>query len=63
MKTPQKEFELQGAVATIGVHRIIDSVKEQYIKELNEDYFGYANQTIKKPLTHLRTKWCKFMTK
>ncbi len=63
MKTLQKEFELQEAVTTRGVQRIINSVKEQYVKELNEDYIGYANQTIKTLLPHLRTKWCKVMTK
>ncbi len=63
MKTLQKVFELQEAVTTIGVQCIIDSVKEQYIKELNEDYFDYTNQTIKMLLTHLRTNWCKVMTK
>jgi hypothetical protein len=63
MKTPLKEFELQKAVTTIGVQRIINSVKEQYVKEFNKDYFGYANQTIKMLLTHLHTKWCKVMTK
>ncbi len=47
MKTLQKEFELQEAVTNIGVQCIIDSVKEQYIKELNKDNFGYDNQTIK----------------
>ncbi len=53
MKTLQKEFELQEAVTTVGVQCIINSVEEQYIEELNRDYFGYANQTIKKLLTHL----------
>ena len=47
MKTLQKEFKLQEAVTTIGVQSIINILKEQYIKELNKDYFGYANQTIK----------------
>ena len=61
MKTLQEEFKLQEAVTTIGVQRIIDSVKGQYGKELNKDYFGYANQTIKMLLTHLCTNWCKFM--
>jgi hypothetical protein len=28
-----------------------------------EDYFGYANQTIKSLLAHLCTNWCKVMTK
>jgi hypothetical protein len=36
---------------------------KQYIEEHTKDYFGYANQTIKMLLTHLRTKWCKVMTK
>jgi hypothetical protein len=29
----------------------------------NEDYFGFANQTIKSLLAHLCTNWCKVMTK
>ena len=62
-KKLQTAFELQEAVTNIGVQRIIDSVEEQYVAELNEDYFGYANQTIKSVLAHLRTKWCKVMTK
>jgi hypothetical protein len=63
MKTLQKEFELQEAVTTIGEQRIINRVKEQYVKELKKDYFGYANQTIKLFLTHLCTNWCKVKTK
>jgi hypothetical protein len=63
MNTLQKEFELQEAVTTIGVQCIINSVEEQYIEELNKDYFSYANQTIEMLLTHLRMKWCKVMTK
>jgi hypothetical protein len=63
MKTLQKEFKLQEAVTAIRLQRIINSVKEQYTKKLNEDYFGYANQTIKTLLTHLHTNWCKVMTK
>jgi hypothetical protein len=63
MKNLQKEFKLQEAVTTIRVQGIIDSVKEQYIKKLNKDYIGYTNQIIKMLLTHLRTNWCKVMTK
>jgi hypothetical protein len=36
-KTLQKEFDLQEAVTNIGVQRIIDSIEEQYIEELNEE--------------------------
>jgi hypothetical protein len=54
-------FKFQEAVTNIGVQCIIDSVQEQYVKDLNEDYFGYANQTIKSLLAHLHTNWCKVM--
>jgi hypothetical protein len=62
-KNLQKVFDLQEAITNIGVQRIIDSIEEQYVKELNEDYFGYANQMIKSLLKHLCTNWCKVMTK
>jgi hypothetical protein len=62
-KTLQKEFDLQEAVTSIGVQRIIECVAEQYEEELNKDYFGYANQTIKTLLDHLHTKCCKVITK
>ncbi len=52
MKTLLKELKLQEAVTTIKVQCIINSVEEQYIKELNKDYFGYPNQTIKLLLLH-----------
>jgi hypothetical protein len=63
MKALQKEFELQKAVTTIRVQRIINSIEEQYIEELNNDYFGYTNQTIKTLLAHCCTNWWKVMTK
>jgi hypothetical protein len=50
-----KEFDLQEAVTNFGVQRIINSLEEQYIKELNKEYFRYANSTIKSVLHHLRT--------
>jgi hypothetical protein len=62
-KKLQKEFDLQEAVTNIGVQCIINSVKEQYIKEPNKEYFGYANNTIKSVLRHLQTNWCKVMTR
>jgi hypothetical protein len=63
MKTLLKDFELQEAVTTIRVQCIINSIKEQYVEELNKDFFGFANQTIKMLLTHRHTKWYKIMTK
>ncbi len=62
-KDLKKTFKLQEAVTNIGVQRIINSVEEQYAKELNEDYFGYANQSIMPLLAHLCLNWCKVMTK
>ena len=43
-----REFDLQEAVTIIDIQPIVDSVEEQYIEELNEEYFGfgYANNTI-----------------
>ncbi len=52
-KKLQKEFDLQEVVTNIGVQRIIDSIEEQYIEELNKEYFGYANNNIKNVLHHL----------
>jgi hypothetical protein len=62
-KKLQKEFDLQEAVTNIGIQRIINSIEEQYNEELNKEYFRYANNTIKNVLHHLRTNWCKVMTR
>jgi hypothetical protein len=62
-KKLQKEFDLQEAVTNISVQFIINSIEQQYIKELNEEYFRYANNTIKSVLHHLQTNWCKVMTR
>jgi len=62
-KKLQKEFDLQEAVTNIGVQCIIDSVEEQYTEELNEECLGYIDNTIKSVLHHLRTNWCKVMTR
>ena len=42
-----REFDLQEAVTNIGIQQIVDRIEEQYINELNEDYFKYAHNTIK----------------
>ena len=52
-KRLRREFDLQEVVTNIGVQQVVDCVEEQYIKELNEEYFGYANNTIKGVLHHL----------
>jgi hypothetical protein len=58
----QKEFDLQEAVINIGVQQIVDSAEKQYIEELDEEYFGYANNTIKWFL-HIMTRECTDATK
>jgi hypothetical protein len=60
-KKLQKEFDLQEAVINIGVQCIINCVEEQYIKKLNEEYFGYASCSIKIILNHPHSNWCKVM--
>ena len=37
------------------VQEIVDKI---YVKELDEDYIGYNNQTRKIILTHLKNNWC-----
>ena len=38
---------MQESVTNIGVERTVANVNEQYIKELNREYFVYSNSTIK----------------
>ena len=52
-KKLQKEFDLHEVVTNIGVQCIVDSIKEQYFEELNKEFFGFANNTIKSFLHHL----------
>jgi len=33
-----------------------------YVEELDEDYVGYSNQTIKTILTHIKDNWCIITT-
>jgi len=45
----------QEAVNDISVKRIVqDIVNEMYVEELDEDYVGYSNQTIKTILAHIK---------
>ena len=63
MKKLLRVFDLQEAVTKIGYQQIVDSIEEQHIEGLNEEYFGYTSNTIKCVLHHLRTNWCKVMTR
>jgi len=42
---------------------IIESVDPQYIEELKRDYVGYANETGKSMLAHIKSTWCKITTR
>jgi len=56
-------FWTQEAVDDISVERIVqDIVDEMYVEELDEDYVGYSNQTIKTILTHIKDNWCIITT-
>ena len=43
----------------MGVKIIAASVGAQYLKELEEDFTGYKNCTIRELIYHLRISWCK----
>ena len=56
-------FWTQEAVDKISVERIVqDIVDEMYVEELDEDYVGYSNQTIKTILAHIKDNWCIITT-
>ena len=42
---------------------IINAVDPQYIEELKQDYVGYANETAKTMLSHIKNTWCKITTR
>ena len=46
-KNLQKAYKMQESVTNIGVEQTVANVNEQYIKELNREYFVYSNSTIK----------------
>ena len=46
-------YELKESATYIGVEQIVECVEEKYVKELNEEYFGFANSTIHTILAHL----------
>ena len=56
-KVKREKYELQEAATDIRVKRIVKCIKEQYVEEINEEYFGFANSTIIIMLTHLQSTW------
>ena len=54
----------QEAVDEYLVERIVQEVVDtQYVADLKNKYTGYANQTIKSVLTHLKVEWVQITTK
>jgi hypothetical protein len=41
------------------VHQMVASIEREYIKELDNEYTGYNNETPKSIQAHLTTKYCK----
>ncbi len=41
------------------VHWMVTSIETEYIKELDNEYTGYNNETPKSILAHLATEYCK----
>ena len=54
-KLEWQEFTLQTVIDAVGVESIVIAVKNQYVKELSEDYIGYKNQTIAAMVKQLQT--------
>ena len=53
----------QEAVDNIIVEQIVQEIiNEMYVEELDKDYVGYNNQTIKTILSHLKDNWCLVTT-
>ena len=62
-KKCQKAYNIQESVTDIGVEQIVARVDNQYLKEINKEYFRYPKITIKEVLGHLRATWCKITTR
>ena len=59
----QEEYWKQETVNRVTLNRLEqDIINPAYIKELENDYIGYADQTIKTILKHLRNKRCVVTT-
>ena len=56
-KWRETAYVLQEAATDIGVKRIAQLIKGQYVERLNEEYFGFANSSIRTMLVHIRTTW------
>ena len=62
-QTLQNEKWTQTAVNHFMVQRMTSElVDSTYVEELENEYTGYNNQTIKTLITHIKTEWCVVTT-
>ena len=56
------EYHKQIAVDNTLKKCLLKSIDEQYVEELKKDYIGYADESTKSILSHIKTTWCKVTT-
>ena len=45
------------------VERIVKELADStYVEELDKDYVGFNNETIKTVITHIKDEWCLITT-
>ena len=52
-KVKKSDYEMQEAATDIGVEQIMECIAEEYVEELNKDYFRFANSSTSTILAHL----------
>ena len=57
-----QKYTFQEVVESVAVESIVAAINAQCVEDLEEDYFGYKNQTIKMMITQIRT-WYVITTK
>ena len=58
-KIVTKDYYKQESTDSIIVERVVtEAVDEIYVEELEDEYIGYSNQTIKSLIQHLKDEWC-----
>ena len=61
-KVNRQEYTFQEVVDYVAVKAIVTAIDAQYVEELDEDYVGYKNNTIKTMIAQLK-KWYIITTK
>ena len=62
-RVDKEEYWKQESLDSVIVDRIVNEAVDQiYVEELEDEYIGYANLTIKEVIKHLRDEWCVVTT-